>query len=168
MSLLPTPKGEAMKIEADVDGFMERMEARRRRVRDACEKGTEKMCDYVLEKVPPAPPAARKRYPFVSFKQWLFVVASIREGSMQVPYRRTSTLARTITTSVKPMGNDFIGAIGTDVVYAPWVISSESYGSRGPQAEYHKGVWWTLQGVVREAIKGAKDIYKDIVGKALD
>ena len=66
-------------------------------------------------------------------------------------YVRTGTLGRSITTEVKPLGSEIVGKIGTNTVYAPWVISEESAGGRGPQAWMHKDRWWTLQGVVRKA-----------------
>lgn len=69
------------------------------------------------------------------------------EGSR---YRRTGTLGRRIGTRVNVVGNEVVGAIGTNTVYAPWVISEEAVGERGPQARVHRGRWWTLQGVVRE------------------
>jgi hypothetical protein len=68
-------------------------------------------------------------------------------------YRRTGTLGRSITTlagsdpyalsTVKPLGGEVQGIIGTKLSYAPYVIDEER------QAEAHKGRWWTLQGVVR-------------------
>jgi hypothetical protein len=76
-------------------------------------------------------------------------------------YRRTGTLGRTITTEVRSLGNDVVGAIGTNTVYAPWVISDKPVGSRGPQAWMHVGRWWTLQQVVRDAKDAIMDIYRD-------
>lgn len=69
-------------------------------------------------------------------------------------YRRTGTLGRSINTEVRAVGTDMVAAIGTNVVYAPWVISSEPVAgppAAGPQAWVHVGRWWTLQRVVEDA-----------------
>lgn len=50
-----------------------------------------------------------------------------------------------MTHEVRSLGSSFVGVIGTNEVYAPWVISNKKIGERGPQANYHKGVWWILQ-----------------------
>jgi hypothetical protein len=76
-------------------------------------------------------------------------------------YIRTGTLGRTITTRVESLGTKVVGFIGTNTVYAPYVISDQEVGERGPQAEVHKGRWWTLQGVVRAAKAAVIKIYED-------
>lgn len=79
-------------------------------------------------------------------------------------YRRTGTLGRSITTEARPLGSDVVGSIGTPVVYAPWVISSEkTAGGRGPQAGMHRGRWWTLQGVVHQARAEVIAIFEALV-----
>ena len=75
-------------------------------------------------------------------------------------YRRTGTLGRTITTEVKSLGNDIAGSIGTKTVYAPYVISTEKVGGRGPQAWMHKGRWWLLQDVVMGQADKVKQIFE--------
>lgn len=85
----------------------------------------------------------------------------------QSTYRRTGTLGREIGTEVRPMGSKIIGLIGTNTVYAPWVISDEKVGSRGPQAWMHVGRWWTLQGVVHKAWGSVVKIYRDHFLKAI-
>ncbi len=83
-------------------------------------------------------------------------------------YRRTGTLGREITTEVRTIGSEIVGAIGTATVYAPWVISDkDTVGGRGPQAWMHRGRWWTLQGVVRGARAGIVDIYRRAVERLL-
>ncbi len=74
-------------------------------------------------------------------------------------YRRTGTLGREITTEVESLGTSVVGIIGSPTVYAPWVISIEAVGSIGPQAQVHRGRWWTLQGVVAKAKEAAVKIY---------
>ena len=67
-------------------------------------------------------------------------------------YRRTGLLGRSITTEVRSLGSATVGVIGTNVAYAPDVISSEPANGAGPQAWYHKRTgWYTLQDVVAKA-----------------
>lgn len=67
-------------------------------------------------------------------------------------YRRTGLLGRSITTEVRALGGATVGVIGTNVAYAPDVISSEPANGAGPQAWYHKRTgWYTLQDVVAKA-----------------
>lgn len=122
---------------------------------------TDRAVKYVHGQVPRYPAASRSPYPFKSRKQYWFVRLSIKEGTMQVPYRRSGMLGRSITTQVKKVGTDVVGTIGTADVKAPWVISSEAVGSRGPQSMYHQGVWFTLQQIVKDAKVGIVRIYKD-------
>lgn len=94
---------------------------------------------YVHSQVPPYPPA--------------------RAGSQ---YRRTGTLGRTITTKViEPVGRGiYSGIIGTNTRYAPWVISDEVGANQaGPQAWFHRGIWYTLQEVVERASREVRRIY---------
>lgn len=98
---------------------------------------TEKATKYVRSQIPPypAPPANSK-------------------------YRRTGTLGREIYDQVRPIMSGFIGVIGSPTIYGPWVISEDKLNDgRGPQAAVHKGRWWTLQGVLRKAKDGIKQIY---------
>ena len=60
-------------------------------------------------------------------------------------YTRTHNLENSITTEVKSLGTEIVGLIGSNMVYAPYVISEDD------QAWMHKGRWWTLQEVVRKA-----------------
>lgn len=109
-------------------------------LRPSLEQATNKAVLYVHSTVPPypAPPAAST-------------------------YRRTGTMGRSITTEVRSLGSQVVGVIGTNVIYAPWVISDESAGGAGPQAFMHKGRWWTLQGVVSKARDNIVKIYEDAV-----
>jgi hypothetical protein len=80
-------------------------------------------------------------------------------------YRRTGTLGRSITSKtaveVKGIGNDVVGTLGTAVVYAPYVISSERIGSRGPQTRVHKATgWYTLQAVVEKSATGVMRVFE--------
>ena len=98
---------------------------------------------------------------------------AVRYAHSQVPgyppppsgssYRRTGTLGRSVTTEVRAFGADVVGSIGTGIVYAPWVISTEAVGARGPQAWMHAGRWWTLQGVVAQAREAIIGLYHDML-----
>jgi hypothetical protein len=67
-------------------------------------------------------------------------------------YRRTGLLGRSIATEVRALGGTTVGVIGTNVVYAPDVISNVPANGRGPQMWYHTRTgWYTLQGVVGKA-----------------
>jgi len=120
------------------------MNRRGNNVRSMMHTATDRALQYVHSTVPPYPPP-----PPTS------------------TYRRTGTLGRTIATEVRPMGAKVVGVIGTDTVYAPWVISDKSVGSRGPQASVHAGRWWTLQGVVSRAWNAVTNIYRDAFRKAV-
>jgi hypothetical protein len=51
--------------------------------------------------------------------------------------------------------------IGTDVKYAPWVISEKKGKNQaGPQAWFHKERWYTLQGVVRDNQESIINVYR--------
>lgn len=108
---------------------------------DAMKKATEKAVLYVHSKVPAYPPTRPRQ-----------------------SYIRTGDLGRSITTEVKSISGGFQGSIGTNKVYAPWVISDRSLSDgRGPQAWMHKGRWWTLQGVVKDNVDGVIEIFKRAV-----
>jgi hypothetical protein len=119
--------------------FSRKVEGMARRMRGEMETTTRKAVLYVHSTVPPYPgePAGSE-------------------------YRRTGTLGRSIGTEVRPIGVGFVGIIGTPTVYAPYVISEEAVGSRGPQARFHKGRWWTLQGVVRKAFPKVVGMYEEM------
>lgn len=123
----------------------------------------------VHQKVPPYPPASHKPYPFVSAKQKAFVIYAIATGLIEVPYRRRASggIGGSITEEVKSLGTKTVGIIGSNKEYAPWVISSETVGSIGPQATYHQGVWWTLQKVVMDSSKDVINLFTDRIRKEL-
>ena len=115
---------------------------------------------YVHSQVPPAPPASGKPQKPKSRKQWFFVKMLYEEG--KIPYRRTNSLARSLTTEVRAMtGNDIVGAIGTNRVEAPWVIGDKKLADgRGPQSAYHKGTWWVLADVVAKQRSKVREVFE--------
>lgn len=126
---------------------------------------TDRAVKYVHRNLPPYPPASGKPFEWVSERQRRYVMAKIRSGEIEVPYKRTTSagLAGSITTQVRTIGGNYAGVIGTNKIYAPWVISSEKVGSRGPQARYHQGTWWTLQEEVRKRFPDVVEIYRKAV-----
>jgi hypothetical protein len=94
-------------------------------IRPELERTTDRAVKYVYSKVPSYPPPPPDS-----------------------DYRRTGTLGRSITTDVRSVGSSVAGVIGTDIVYAPYVISETD------QAWMHRGRWWTLQ----EHVRGLRDI----------
>lgn len=76
-------------------------------------------------------------------------------------YKRTGTLGKTMFTKAEWIGSAAVGLIGSPVEYAPYVISTEPVGSRGPQTVFHKMAgWWTLQGEVKRRKGDIVRIYR--------
>ena len=80
-------------------------------------------------------------------------------------YVRTGTLGRSVhgmrgdaegslSRVERGLGSDVVGFVGTNIEYAPWVISEDK------QAKMHRGRWWTLQGVVRKSWAGVRRIFE--------
>jgi phage gpG-like protein len=84
------------------------------------------------------------RSKFKTMKQQRYVFAMIAKG--KIPYTRTGTLGRSITTKTEATATEATIQVGTNVPYAPYVISSVA------QSNYHKGTWWTLEGVVDTSV----------------
>lgn len=123
---------------------------------------------YVHSTIPEYPNRPTEPYPFVSQKQRIFVIIAIKTGEIDVPYRRTGSVGRSITTHVSEVGNNVVGIIGTSLENAGWVISSEPSPIGGPQAAYHKKRWWTLQGVVADAWPQVLEIYQKRLNELLN
>lgn len=129
-------------------------------------KTTEKAAYYVRGNWK-YPPKSEKHIEFVSDKQRGWFFANLKEGKLQLPYRRTGTLGRTLHSEVREMGSNIVGLIGNNTVYAPWVISSEEVGSRGPQARMHKD-FETLQDLVARCKNGVIQIYRNWIKGMID
>ena len=76
-------------------------------------------------------------------------------------YTRTGTLGRSITTEVRGLGSETVGIIGTNIEYAPWVISEDQ------QAWMHVGRWWTLHQVVRDATPAVQAFFDREIARFL-
>ena len=95
----------------------------------------------------PKPPEQGTFTGFKSDRQRRFFFAALREGLIQVPYRRTGTLGRSWTTRIDVTANSIEGRIGTNIIYAPWVQDKDR------QATIHQGRWQTAQAVL-ENLRG--------------
>ncbi len=85
---------------------------------------------------------------FKSAKQQGYLFWAIRTGKIQIPYRRTGTLQRQITTETTINGTEVTGNIGTALEYAPSVIGAN-------QAPIHQGRWWKLTDEVQKNLDPA-------------
>ncbi len=77
---------------------------------------------------------------------------------IRIPYRRTGTLGKSITSRVRRTANAVFIDVGTNVPYAPLVIGKER------QAAYHRGNWTPLQDDIENNIAPIRDtIVKSLV-----
>ena len=98
-------------------------------------KGMHQAVAIVQKAVAVYPPASRRAHgPWKSEKQRRYVMMLVSTG--QVPYKRTTQLGKSWTTSVEGSGVDIIGRVGNNTSYGPYVM-----GSEGTQASYHVGTW---------------------------
>ena len=102
----------------------------------------------VHQSIPPYPTRSDRRMVFVSAKQRRWFFWALKSGLITVPYRRTNTLGRSITTfkgsegalsEARSSGANIVGVIGTAIPYAQYVV-----GDADKQARIHKGYWWQL------------------------
>ena len=98
---------------------------------------------------------------FVSDKQRRFFFAALREGTIQVPYRRTGTLGRKWTSKVTFTDDDVMGFVGNNTPYAPLVQGFDT------QARIHAGNWQTEQDVANESRDEIMGIFADEISRAM-
>ena len=90
------------------------------------------------------------RSKFKSAKQQGFVMVLAASG--KIPYRRTGTLGRSITSRVRSVTpSDASVSVGSNKSYAPYVLDREK------QSHYHKGTWTPLQIDVERNMSGIAD-----------
>jgi len=110
---------------------------------------------YPAGNAPPLPRIYRRNgrlSKFKTAKQQRYFFWALRTGAITVPYTRTGTLQRRITTRSEVEGDTVTGYIGTDVPYAEYVIGDDSQ-----QAPIHKNRWWQLAKEVDKNIDGAAE-----------
>lgn len=91
---------------------------------------------------------------FKTAKQQAYFFWAVNSGKIQIPYRRTGTLQREITTETAVNGNAVIGNIGTALEYAPYVIGDN-------QAPIHQGRWWQLDDEVEKNLDDATRVLEE-------
>ena len=109
--------------------------------RDAMEEAVERVRTQIAV-YPPPPHGYRMVWKSERQRRWFF--AALRDGRIQVPYRRTMTLSRRWTTEVIASPAEIRGIVGNITTYGPWVQSEAN------QATIHQGRWRTAERVARE------------------
>lgn len=108
------------------------------------------------------PPPSGYRMVWKSEKQRRFFFAALREGLIQVPYRRTGTLGRSWTHKIDVGGSTLIkGVLGNNVEYGPWVQGE------GQQAAIHVNRWRTDAQVAKEQESKVVGIFDMAIQKAM-
>lgn len=109
------------------------------------------------------PPPARKKFPFKSERQRRFVLASIRSGTLRVPYyrRHSGGLAGSWRRRVEERARGLVGIVASKISYGPYVMSPTL------QAEYHRGTWPTTADVVEEVEGDIVSYFDRAISRAL-
>jgi hypothetical protein len=109
------------------------------------------------------PPPSHKPMRWKSRKQRLFVIIGIREGRIEVPYRRKHSggLAGSWVDKVSVIGSTLTGTVGSNSSYAPFVVGPKS------QAEYHQGNWWTTATLLKRRKSDIEDIFASRIREVL-
>jgi hypothetical protein len=143
-----------------------------------CDAVQRDMMDYPPPRREPLPavypmPHMRNGYPtgtmymskFKTFKQQRYFFWALREGLIQVPYRRkrSAGLRGAFHSEVWREGASVVGAVGVNEDYAPY--ARYVIGNDDEQAEYHKGHWPQLE---ERAPEVARKYIDAAVNKAVD
>lgn len=107
----------------------------------------------------PRPPAEGSSGGFVSDKQRKFVMAAIREGRIEVPYRRG------ISPGTERMNRSFKIHKAPNTVYLVNTASYWSFVIGNQQATIHVGRWGTIEQVRDELLRSG--LPEQLVAKAL-
>ena len=100
---------------------------------------------------------------FKTLKQQRFFFWAMRAGVLSVPYRRTGTLQREITTRSVAAADGVTGYIGSNLGYAPFVI-----GDDAQQAPIHQGRWWQLRAEVEKNLNDAARVLEVAVWREIN
>ena len=106
-------------------------------VRDIAEAVAKEAVEPELAKEPFR--TSHPKMPFVSAKQRAFVMAGIRRGDIQVPYRRTGAIG---------ISEQHTTSSGMDVVVP--VEYSDLVRTAGKQAKYHAPLWPTTDEIAQQ------------------
>lgn len=98
--------------------------------------GLKAMGGYLRGRMAVYPPTEGNRPPqrFVSERQRRWFFAALKDGSLQIPYRRTGNLAKKWGQAEADGG--LTQVVGNDAAYAPYVVGHES------QSAYMRGLGW--------------------------
>lgn len=109
------------------------------------------------------PPKRKRRMKFKSRRQRFFVIIAIREGRIQVPYKRRHSggLAGGWNTKVHTVGQTLVGRIENRVSYGPFVMGPTA------QADYHRGNWPTTIDVLHKTKTDIEGFFEVAIEKAL-
>lgn len=113
------------------------------------------------------PPSRRGPQPFKTLKQQKFFFWALREGYIDVPYRRgmspkSESLADAWTVVMRNGGREAV--VGNDTSYGPWVQDEDK-----PQSYYHKKTGWpTKQEVIRTQGPKVRDVILQEIQKHIN
>lgn len=112
--------------------------------------------DLVLPALAKYPPQSGKKMQWASAKQRAYVIWAIKQGIIQVPYRRSGAYGRSFTKQPFTGGLALVSGLG----YAPYVRGQE-------QAAYHKGNWTDLDTLALELEPQAGQIAEATIVKEI-
>jgi len=104
-----------------------------------------------------------------------------KRENQKVPYTRTGTLARSLGKnmaggnvgkpsiySVAGSGQNMMGQVGTNLIYAKYVVGDPDAAQGEGQAYMHKNWWWTLDFVARKAKEKVQAVWDGLIKELLD
>lgn len=153
-----------MPVEVEIDGLAEALDMflqGNSRVGQALKRATSASVKLLRQRLAKYPGKSTGAMVFVSDKQRRFFFAALREGKLQVPYRRTGTLGRKWTSKVTFTDDDVMGFVGNSAPYAPLVQGFDT------QAHIHTGNWQTEQDVANDSRDEIMGIFADEIGRAM-
>jgi hypothetical protein len=151
-------------IEIEIEGLAEALDnlaQGNQHIGRALKRAMTASTQLVRKRLAKYPGKSAGAQPFVSDKQRRFFFAALREGRIQVPYRRTGTLGRKWTSKVTVTDTDVAGFVGTTAPYAPFV---QGFGA---QARIHAGNWQTEQDVAADSRDEVLDIFAGEISRAM-
>lgn len=126
----------------------------------ALHDGMQRAADMVQGKVKVYPKASGKPQPFKTDKSRRWFFANLREGNINVPYKRGPTLGT--KWAVEVAGDGSWAKIGNNTPYAKLVQG------RDDQAAYHKGTWQTAEDTLDDNTKNVVEELRAVIQAALN
>lgn len=140
-----------MPVEIEIAGLAEALDRFAQgdaQIGKALVKATHRSTSLLRQRLGKYPAKSTGKMVFKSAKQRRFFFAALREGKIQIPYRRSGTLGRRWYSRVNVgggMAGDVAGFVGNLTPYARYVQGFSE------QAPIHKGNWQTEQDVAHES-----------------